>query len=111
MPPRSIYNDHTWRKISRLQRKREPLCERCSAAGRLAHAEVVHHKIPITEATRHLMYDVSNLECMCRECHEVEHHRAAGYSNEFDASGHYVDPRHPSNQPRPNIARPTPARR
>jgi 5-methylcytosine-specific restriction endonuclease McrA len=102
MRPKSIYNDWTWLKLSRLQRQREPLCERCAAAGRLAFAELVHHKIPITEETRHLMYDVANLESLCRPCHEHIHGRGEApldYSDTIDPqTGLYTDPNHPSNK-------------
>jgi 5-methylcytosine-specific restriction protein A len=92
----SLYNDHTWRKVSRMQRQRQPLCEQCLQAGRLTAAELVHHKVPITKATRHLMYDISILQSLCRQCHEGVHGRARSYSHDIGIDGLPLDPRHPA---------------
>jgi len=52
------------------------LCERCLAKGIITPAEVVHHKIPLTDEN---VSDLSislgwdNLQALCRQCHAEVH--------------------------------------
>lgn len=64
-------NRAAWRKCREWYRRRNPLCERCRAAGRFVPSAVVHHKIDRRERPD-LAYDESNLEALCEPCHNAE---------------------------------------
>ena len=52
------------------------LCERCLAHGKIVTGEIVRHKVYITPENindPNVTLSWSNLECVCRECHEKEH--------------------------------------
>lgn len=52
------------------------LCERCLRKGLYRPAVIVHHKVYITPETidnPDITLSWSNLEAVCRECHEDEH--------------------------------------
>ena len=52
------------------------LCERCFANGIIRPADVVHHKIPLTnENIRDPKVSLSwdNLEALCTDCHALMH--------------------------------------
>lgn len=54
------------------------ICERCKAKGRLVPAEIVHHKEHLTFENKNdasVAYNFSNLEALCRDCHNKEHFR------------------------------------
>lgn len=40
------YNRARWRKLRKMQLRRQPLCEDCLEAGRVTEAKDVHHIIP-----------------------------------------------------------------
>ena len=45
----------------------EPLCRECKRMGRVTAAEEVDHIVPRSEGGA--LYDMSNLQPLCRECH------------------------------------------
>lgn len=52
------------------------LCERCYSKGIVAPAEIVHHKIPLTEdniSDTNITLNWNNLEALCRKCHAEVH--------------------------------------
>ena len=52
------------------------LCEDCMARGIYTPAEIVHHKVELTEDNIKdptIALSWSNLKAVCRECHAVEH--------------------------------------
>lgn len=54
------------------------LCERCYRKGLISPAEIVHHKVYITQQNIHdprVTLNWDNLEALCRECHEAEHRK------------------------------------
>lgn len=53
------------RKAALVRARRR--CEQCGASGRLE----VHHRKPIAEGGA--VYDLANLEVVCRKCHFGEH--------------------------------------
>ena len=65
-----VYASRRWFELSRAYRRQHTLCERCGEAL----SEHVHHKVPIRQAPA-LAYDLSNLEALCKACHEAEHGR------------------------------------
>lgn len=70
--------DAAWRRVRNTYLRFNPLCERCTSAGRSTPADDVHHIQTIAEAP-HLRLDLDNLESLCRACHNQHHH---GQGNE-----------------------------
>ena len=76
-----LYKSRLWRATRAAYLKSVGgLCERCLRKGLYVPAEIVHHKIYITEqnindAAVTLNWD--NLEAVCRACHEEEHYSGA----------------------------------
>lgn len=68
---KAFYNSTDWRKLSRRQLKREPLCAECLRAGRIQPAEIADHIRPIREGGARL--DIENLQSLCRACHNKKH--------------------------------------
>ena len=71
------------------------LCERCLRRGIVTPAKVVHHKKYLTPknigtATVTLSWD--NLEALCQDCHNSEHHQHRKKRYTFDANGHIIPP-------------------
>lgn len=55
------------------------LCERCLKKGLARAAVIVHHKEHITPeniSDPNVTLSWDNLEALCRECHEQEHHKS-----------------------------------
>lgn len=54
------------------------LCERCYRKGLISPAEIVHHKVYITQQNindQKITLNWDNLEALCRKCHEAEHRK------------------------------------
>lgn len=73
----SFYNSTAWKNTRRNYKQSVGgLCERCLAKGMIVPADVVHHKIPLTEEN---VSDLSislgwdNLQALCRQCHAEVH--------------------------------------
>lgn len=64
------YTAH-WRKVRAMKLRRNPLCERCEARGKLKEARIVHHIVPIARGGA--IHDMDNLMSVCRSCHDVLH--------------------------------------
>jgi 5-methylcytosine-specific restriction protein A len=67
-----------WRRIRAVKLGQQPLCERCKESGRIELATEVHHKDPCEMATtdfelRQRMFEYSNLESLCHDCHVQRH--------------------------------------
>ena len=72
-----FYGTYEWQQAARAARQQQHNeCQRCRAKGLYAPCEVVHHIRSVKEFPE-LALDISNLECLCRPCHEAEHERAA----------------------------------
>jgi 5-methylcytosine-specific restriction protein A len=73
---KSFYNSAAWRRLARLQLRREPLCAECFKAGRIQPAEIADHIQPIREGGARL--DRENLQSLCRSCHSRKHGERRG---------------------------------
>ena len=61
-----------WQSVREIKLSMNPLCERCTAAGKLGVvAREVHHKVG-RQTDLALMFDLSNLESLCVPCHRAE---------------------------------------
>ena len=72
-----FYKSDAWERC-RLDylKKVDHLCERCKAEGKLVPADIVHHKIYLTEANYKdpsISLNFDNLEAVCIEHHNAEH--------------------------------------
>ena len=93
---RKFYNSTAWRKCQKSYLSSvDGLCERCKAQGKVQPADIVHHKTYITpeninDANITLNWD--NLEALCQDCHNKEHHGADQVAEGlmFDANGDLV---------------------
>ena len=68
---KAFYASTEWRRLSKIQLRREPLCAACYAAGRITPAYIADHIIPIRDGGARL--DISNLQSLCRACHNKKH--------------------------------------
>ncbi|HOO65041.1 MAG TPA: HNH endonuclease [Synergistaceae bacterium] len=66
-----FYATSEWRRLRDWYRAGHPLCEECQRQGRVTAAELVHHKVEISEGGKSL--DVDNLESLCWSCHSKVH--------------------------------------
>ena len=62
--------DHAWRKFRLAVLARTPLCQDCSAAGRVTAAVDVHH-VELLRMRPDLRLDFSNVLALCHECHSA----------------------------------------
>lgn len=65
--------DVDWRKKSKAYLVQHPECESCRQRGRVVDATLVHHILPIKQGGARL--DDTNLQALCRTCHERHHGR------------------------------------
>ena len=65
--------DRAWSRVRGAFLKANPLCSRCNAAP----ADTVHHRREVDQHPE-LRLTWSNLEGLCRACHEQLHGRAGG---------------------------------
>ena len=70
--------DRKWQKIRAAFLSANPLCELCQLEGRLTPAELVHHKIKITDGGTNKW---SNLQTLCQQHHSSLHAKQGDYFN------------------------------
>jgi 5-methylcytosine-specific restriction protein A len=66
--------DASWDRTSLRHREEEPLCRLCKAAGRRTAAQLVDHIVPKRAGGTD---DGSNLQSLCRRCHDAKTRRDA----------------------------------
>lgn len=75
----SFYNSKDWHECRKAYLKSvNSLCERCLSKGLYIPAQIVHHKIYLTEENYgdlELMLNFENLEALCLACHNEEHYK------------------------------------
>ena len=88
---KEFYQSKVWRKCrAGYFQYKHGLCERCYAPGK-----IVHHKEYITPDNihdPHITLNWDNLELLCQDCHNREHH-GSGITREdvvFDEDGNLV---------------------
>lgn len=64
-----FYDSKEWRKLRAQYLKHHILCERCEALGRTALAQHLHHIKPVKQHPE-LALEESNLQALCRHCHD-----------------------------------------
>jgi len=72
-----FYKSQAWKKLRDTYfQKKAGLCERCAKDGLIVPGVIVHHKTYITPENindTNITLSESNLEVLCRSCHEKEH--------------------------------------
>lgn len=72
-----FYNSMAWHNTSRAYKQSVGgLCERCMSKGLVTPAEIVHHKIPLTDkniSDLSISLSWDNLQALCRQCHAEAH--------------------------------------
>lgn len=93
---KKFYKSKAWRvcKDSYIV-KVNGLCERCNAKGILKPGKIVHHKKHITPMNinnPNITLNHDNLEYLCQDCHNQEHHSNEIINNGlmFDETGQVV---------------------
>lgn len=80
---KGFYHSKEWEQCREAYIKyKGGLCERCYANGIITAGVIVHHKIYLTpdNITDPLIAtDFDNLELLCVDCHNKEHHRGKYY--------------------------------
>lgn len=72
----SFYHSSEWKACRSAYIKLHPLCEQCESKGLVVPAEIVHHKIHLTETNvkdPSIALNFNNLESVCRDCHNKIH--------------------------------------
>ena len=72
-----FYGSRQWKECRKAYKKQVGgLCERCLEHGLITPGEVIHHKIVLTPqniSDPNVALNFSNLRCVCRKCHAIEH--------------------------------------
>lgn len=94
---KTFYASKAWHDCRRaFLMSKNNLCERCSTPDNPVPADIVHHKVylnryNIDDPNITLCWD--NLEALCQDCHNKEHHRKGGEKRySFDEDGNVVLP-------------------
>lgn len=64
---RAVYDTRRWARVRKRYLARNPLCEVCLEEGRETLADTVHHRRALKQDGA--PYDDSNLQAVCRSCH------------------------------------------
>ena len=87
----SFYNSDIWRTCrDAYMQSAYHLCERCSTDDDPVIAKVVHHKVYLTPKNitdPYVALSWENLEALCQECHNREHHAETEKRYAFAADG------------------------
>ena len=75
----AFYRTYMWQRAAAEARRL-----RCKRRGLYSPAEQVHHKNPLLRAP-HLALAQSNLECLCKRCHEETHAQTERGAGDFGA--------------------------
>ncbi len=80
---RRFYNSKQWQHCrDSYRKKRRGLCERCLKKGLIVPGDEVHHKVRLTKDNVNdpkVAVNFANLELLCKQCHEEEHHGVKRY--------------------------------
>lgn len=92
-----FYNSDAWRACrDGFLKSKGGLCERCSTPDDPVIAKIAHHKTYLTEQNitdPNIALNWDNLEALCQDCHNKEHHRNNRPKRYcFDENGNVVSP-------------------
>ena len=92
-----FYNSDAWRSCrDSFLKSKGYLCERCSTPDDPVTAKIAHHKTYLTKQNvndPYIALSWDNLEALCQDCHNKEHHRSKRKKRySFDENGNVVLP-------------------
>lgn len=89
-----------WLKVRARVLRRQPNCVNCLRFGILTPATDVDHKIPKRATNQDMWYKESNLQPLCKHCHDTHKFEIEnqGYCTDIGADGVPIDPNHPQNK-------------
>ncbi|GHU92967.1 hypothetical protein FACS1894208_01330 [Clostridia bacterium] len=94
---KTFYSGYEWRSCrAAYMRSVGYICERCADSA--TAARVVHHKRHLTPGNignPSVTLSWDNLEALCQDCHNTEHHRKSGRPEsryEFGSNGELIAP-------------------
>lgn len=84
---RKLIQSRRWRRLRVATLLARPYCEDCLEKGKRIGATEVHHIMPVEPALsesekQSLMFNPTNLRCLCRECHLRIHKEMRVHSKE-----------------------------
>lgn len=90
-----LYSTRHWKLIRGRQLALEPLCAYCRELGHVEPATVVDHIEP-HRGDPALFYDVSNLQSLCKACHDgaKQQQEKSGYLRGSNVQGLPLDTNH-----------------
>ena len=99
---KEFYEGQAWRQTrAAYLLSQQNICERCGDI-----AKVVHHRTYLTPQNIHnpeLTLSWTNLEALCQECHNKEHHKNERQSRyEFDENGNIKRVGHDTTETQPD---------
>lgn len=99
LAPANRYFTQAWRKRSRAQLRREPLCRLCAQKGLVVPATVADHAAGHEPGETWEEFILAPLASLCKACHDGPKRQVQrlGYSTEMDVDGWPIDPNHPTN--------------
>lgn len=65
-----FYDTARWRRVTKMQREREPTCRECRKRGIVTAATIADHIIPRLAGGDE--WDWDNLQSLCDRCHQVK---------------------------------------
>lgn len=74
---KKLYKSKAWQSCRNgYLKSKGGLCENCLKKGLIVPAEIVHHKVHLSEENiddESITLNYENLEALCRQCHGLEH--------------------------------------
>lgn len=87
---KEFYQSKAWEDCRLAFLSASYLCERCSTSSNPVIAKIVHHKTKLTQTNINnptVTLSWENLEALCQDCHNKEHHGNRSRRYRFDDSG------------------------
>ena len=81
-----LYHTTAWRKLRMKHLTANPLCKQCELEGRITEAKICDHITSIRDAVDQdaAFYDESNLQSLCRNCHNKKTWRDSNKRKELN---------------------------
>lgn len=82
-----LIRSRKWRNLRVATLQAHPYCADCLRRGLKVEATEIHHIKPVESVTSEserqaLMFDPSNLRCLCGECHRSAHRKLKSHTKE-----------------------------
>src|SRR5262249_40015306 len=93
-----LYDLRMWRRVSRMQLRKKPLCEECEKCGKITIGTTVHHVI--RHGGNRTLFFTTPLQSLCINCHNgtMQQREKRGFDTSIGLDGHPRDLAHPWNR-------------